>query len=73
MGATLLTAGHSLRIASASCGVSVMTLPEPKVTPPLDAVPGEGEFHRVAEAHEPRQTLTPAATGNDPDVQLRLP
>ena len=40
MVATLLTAGQSRAMASASCGVSVMTLPLPKVTPPLDAVPG---------------------------------
>ena len=40
IGATARTAGHSRRIASASCGVRVMMLPLPNVTPPLDAVPG---------------------------------
>ena len=39
-GATLSTAGHSRLMASASWGVRVMTLPEPKLTPPLAAVPG---------------------------------
>ncbi len=34
------TAGHSLRMASPSWGVRVMTLPAPKLTPPLEAVPG---------------------------------
>ena len=38
--ATRLTAGQSRQMASASCGVSVMTLPLPKLTPPLAAVPG---------------------------------
>ena len=32
--------GHSRKMASASPGVSVRTLPEPNVTPPLEAVPG---------------------------------
>ena len=35
-----MTAGDSFGIASASWGVSVMTLPPPKLTPPLEAVPG---------------------------------
>jgi hypothetical protein len=41
MGATLTTAGHSFKIASASCGVMVNALPAPKLTPPLAAVPGK--------------------------------
>ncbi len=40
IGATARTAGQSRWIASASCGVSVSTLPEPKLIPPLAAVPG---------------------------------
>ena len=38
--AALRTAGHSRTMASQSCGVRVMTLPAPKLTPPLAAVPG---------------------------------
>ena len=37
----LRTAGLSRRIASPSSGVSVVTEPEPKLTPPLAAVPGK--------------------------------
>ena len=32
-------AGHCRAISSASCGVSVMTLPAPKLMPPLEAAP----------------------------------
>ncbi len=40
-GATRVTAGlHSRSRASASAGVRVSTLPAPRVTPPLEALPG---------------------------------
>ncbi len=39
-GAAAATAGHSFKIASQSWGVSVMTLPLPKLTPLLAAAPG---------------------------------
>jgi len=39
IGATSATAGHCRAISSASWGVRVNTLPEPKVTPPLEAAP----------------------------------
>ena len=41
IGAAPRTAGHSRLTASQSSGVMVMTLPDPKLTPPLEAVPGK--------------------------------
>src|SRR2546430_5691105 len=41
--------------------------PDPKGFGGVDAVAGEGELHRVAEAAEAGQPLAPAATADDSD------